>query len=419
MRRCGRMLHKTFCRNLIAAFIFLSAAIIVPAQEELSVPSSSFITPEMLENPLTQRYIAQYTSGSGVKYLNDVCKRAALYLPFIKDEIEKRKLPPELAYLPVIESGFLITARSKSGAAGLWQFMLNSISPFNIRVTDYIDERQDFIKSTKGALQKLEDNYRTLGNWELALAAYNAGLGAVSRTVRRTKIRDYWTLSARNELKQETVHYVPKFIAAVFVLNNAEQFGIEYIQEPVEWTTIPLKRQVSLEILSQESGADMDILRRLNAELLYGITPLDSGYLLKIPVSHTEQINDVLQREDLNLIRYHYHVVRYGDTLWSMSRHYGAALHVIEQHNPGIGSRYLKLGETVIIPAFNDVPPLISEPARSVYTFDGQHIVVKGDTLWSLSIRYGVDPQSLAEANGMGLNSILREGRTLKVPILE
>jgi membrane-bound lytic murein transglycosylase D len=98
-----------------------------------------------------------------------------------------------------------------------------------------------------------------------------------------------------------------------------------------------------------------------------------------------------------------------------MSRHYDASLDIIEQHNPGIGKRYLKLGETVVIPAFRDIRP--PERANANIRFDGQHTVVKGDTLWSLSIRYGVDPEVLAEANGMTLNSVLREGRALKVPI--
>jgi membrane-bound lytic murein transglycosylase D len=287
--------------------------------------------------------------------------------------------------------------------------MLNSISPFDIKVNDYIDERRDFQKSTRGALQKLEDNYRALGNWELALAAYNAGLGSVNRAAQKTKSRDYWELSRKNELKQETIHYVPKFAAAAYVLSQPRRFGLDDWNISHEWTAIPLKRQVSLDILASESGADRDILQNLNAELLHGLTPADSNYRLKIPSAQLQQINAALERENLSLIRYHQHVVRHGDTLWSMSRHYGITLDLIEQHNPGIGSRHLKIGETVIIPASKD----------AASRFDGRHVVVKGDTLWSLARMYGTDPQALAEANDMDFNAILREGRTLKVPILE
>jgi membrane-bound lytic murein transglycosylase D len=376
--------------------------------------SNSLITPYALEQPLTQRYIAQFSSPAGVEYLNSVLERANIYLPFIKQEIAKRNLPPELVWLPVIESGFQITARSKSGAVGLWQFMLNSISGYDIKVNDTVDERRDFIKSTKGALKKLEDNYQTLGNWELALAAYNSGLGSVTRITQRTKSNDYWELSRKGEFKQETEHYLPKLIAAAYVISQPRRYNINVWHKTFEWEAVSLPRQVSLDIVAETAGIDRNLLRRLNAQLLYGISP--AGYELIVPKANTEQVNLVLEREDLKLIRYHYHVVRQGDTLWAMSGHYGTSLDIIEQHNPGISNRYLRIGETVIIPAFNDVTP----PSRSavIHVFDGSHVVKSGDTLWSLSRIYGVDPQDLADANNMTINQILREGRTLKVPIL-
>ena len=410
--RCFGFLATIFLFASIAAFAYPDEG--SPLRH---FPPNSLITEQNLEQALTQRYIAQYTSQSGIDFLNSVMERGSLYLPFIMEEVERRGLPPELIYLPVIESNFVSTARSRAGAVGLWQFMMNSISPFDIRVTDSVDERRDIIKSTRGALAKLEDNYRAMGNWELALAAYNAGLGGVTGIVRRTGISDYWELSRRSELKQETVHYVPKLIAAAYVLSQPERFGLDSWQASHEWTAIPLNRQVSLDIIAAEAGVDRELLRRLNAELLHGITPVDPNHRLKIPTAYMEQINLVLERDDLVLIRYHYHVVRYGDTLWSMSRHYGVTLASIEQHNPGSSARYLRLGETIIIPASRDMEAPAARTA-SVHSFDGQHLVVRGDTLWSLSRIYGVDPEALADANGMGLNQTLREGRTLRVPIV-
>ena len=380
-------------------------------------PSSSLLSEYTLNQPLTQHYIAHYSTPGGIAYLNSVMDRAYMYMPFIKEEIIKRNLPLELAFLPVIESSFVITARSRSGAVGLWQFMLNSISPFNIKADDFIDERRDFIKSTRGALQKLDENYRTLGSWELALAAYNAGLGAITRIIQRTGVSDYWELSRMGELKGETLNYVPKLYAASYILSQPRRFGINIWQEQFEWIAIPLDRQISLDILAAESGVSREIFRLLNAELLHGISPIDKNYYLKVPKDKLEQIVQVLEREDLKLLRFHYHQVRHGDTLWSMTRHYDVTLALIEQHNPGISARYLRIGETVIIPAFKDIMP----PSRPVSTgsFQGQHIVQRGDTLWSLGIRYRIDPQIIAEENGFELNSILREGRVLKVPILE
>ena len=380
--------------------------------------SSLILTSRALEQTLTRHYIELYSSPAGIANLNAVLQRGSIYLPFIREEIQRRNLPPELAYLPVVESAFTITARSRSGAVGLWQFMLNSISPFDIKVTELIDERRDFIKSTRAALQKLEDNYRTLGDWYLALAAYNCGLGEVTRIIQRTGIRDYWELSGRNEFRQETLHYAPKLAAVAFIMSQPRRFGVNVWQDQFEWASVPLRRQVSLDILAQEAGIDRDLLRNLNAELLRGISP-SGGHNLKVPLAQLERVSEVLEQEDIALIRYYYHIVRQGDTLWSMSRHYGTTLNMIEQHNPGISDRYLRIGETVVIPAFADAPaPAPSLPSITA-VFNGSHVVASGETFWSLGRRYGVDPQALAEANGMLLDQILHIGRTLKVPIIE
>ena len=383
---------------------------------------NSLITARALSQPLTQRFIAQYSSTHGIATLNAVISRGSIYLPFIREEVARRGLPPELVYLPIIESGFLITARSRSGAMGLWQFMMNSIGPYDMRVTEYIDERRDFIKSTRGALQKLEDEYRRLGCWELTLAAYNSGINAVLRSIQRTGINDYWELSRRGELRPETINFVPRLIAAAYVVSQPRRFDVFKWHERFEWVDIPLRRQVSLDIIADETGIDRDLMRRLNAELIHGISPRDPGYRLKIPLSHYDQVVRILESDDLPLIRYYYHVVRQGDTLWGMSRHYGVSLSMIEQHNPGISSRHLRIGETVVVPAFSLISPpatMTSAPATSPQGFNGTHVVQRGETFWSLGIRYGVEAAALAAANGMQLNQTLHEGRTLRVPIIQ
>ena len=388
---------------------------------------SSLLTPEALNQPLTKYYIDRYSSSGGITWINSIINNGSVYLPFVKEEIAKRGLPPELVYLPFIESGYLGTARSKSGAMGLWQFMMNSIAPFNIKVNDLIDERRDFRKSTAAALQKLAENYHALGDWPLALAAYNAGLGAVSRAVKGANINDYWLLCDKQLLRNETVHYVPKFLAVSYILSHPRQFGVDYWPATTEWTTIKPGKQVSLDVIAQEGGLDRSLLYRLNTELLHGITPPDADYELKIPPAQAEAVAGLLAREDVGLLRYYRYQIRYGDTLSALSRHYGVSVDMIDQHNPGIKSRYLKIGETVIIPALKETVPYTGSAAVTAQpgalpqpgvAFGGTHLVVKGDTLWSLAIRYQVDPQVLAEENGMDLDQILSIGKALKVPII-
>jgi len=396
-----------------------------PPKTETHQPAPYYplLSLEALEQELTQYYIRQYTTPGGLAFLSTVLKRGSVYIPFIQEEIYKRELPPELLYLPVIESNYLASARSRSGAMGLWQFMMNSIAPFNIRVNDMVDERRDFIKSTRAALQKLDENYRHMKDWPLALAAYNAGLGGVSRTMQRTGIRDYWLLCEKKELRSETIHYVPKLLATAWVLSQPRRFNIDFWPEDPHWQLLPVGRQVSLEIIAAEAGIDSELLRMGNMELLYGLTPTESSYRLKVPAGDLPRVAAVLEREDLKLIRHYRYVIKYGDTLSALARHYGVTLRLIEQHNPGITNRYLKIGETIIIPALRDITPYQGRAAAAAGSgdplFGGIHLVKKGETLWSLGLAYSIDPERLAHANGMELNQILPEGKVLKVPIIE
>jgi membrane-bound lytic murein transglycosylase D len=391
--------------------------------ESVPFAHNSLLTASALEQPLTRRYIEQYSSPGGIAWLSAVMRQGSVYLPFIKGEIAKRNLPPELLYLPAIESGFLSSARSRSGAVGLWQFMLNSIGPYNMKVNDMVDERRDFQKSTVGALRKLEENYRALGNWPMALAAYNSGLGGINRIVRRSGSRDYWLLSAQKKLKNETIQYVPKLLAVAWILSQPRRFGLDYWPEAVEWTALPVGRQASIDLIAAEAGVDRELLRLGNMELLYGITPSDSEYRLKVPAAAYPLVAAALERENLKLLQYYRYTVKYGDTLSALARHYGVTLDLIEQHNPGILKRYLKIGETVVIPAFRETSPYQGGAAPQAAAggerpFTGTYTVKKGDTLWSLALSYGVDVLELAGENGMELNQILPEGKQLKVPII-
>jgi membrane-bound lytic murein transglycosylase D len=378
------------------------------------------LTGDALDQALTQQYIRQYSSAGGIAWLNAIMDRGSPYIPFIRKEIEERGLPIELLYLPVIESGFLPTAVSKSGAAGLWQFMKNSMGPFDMKVSDWADERMDFWKSTQGALRKLEENYKALGDWPLALAAYNAGLGGVSRVVQQTGVRDYWALSAQKALKIETVHYVPKLLAVTYILSRPREFAVDVWQEGPEWTRIPLGKTVDLGMLADEAGVDIGLLKNGNRELLYNVTPPDPAYQLKVPLENAGAVAAVLERKDLTLIKNYFYTIRSGDTLSALALHYGVTVDLIQNANPGLQSKYLQIGKRILIPALREVNPYQGpKNTGAILSFTGSHLVKRGETLWAIALAYSIDPEALAQANNMALNDTLREGRALKVPIIE
>jgi membrane-bound lytic murein transglycosylase D len=287
-----------------------------------------------------------------------------------------------------------------------------------MKVTDLMDERMDFWKSTQGALSKLEENYHFFGDWPLALAAYNAGLGGVNRIVKRTNIRNYWTLGVKKELKTETVHYVPKLLAVSWILSNPRQYGIESWPEAPQWVRINTKQSVDLELLAEEAGVDPAPLIAGNQELIYRVTPEDPAYRLKAPAEYAAAINEVLARQDKKLIKYYRYSIKSGDTLSALARHYQVSVNLIENANPGIRARFLKIGEIIRIPAFKEVGPYTRQvpAADTALSFGGTHLVKQGETLWSIALSYHVDPEVLAEANGMKLSDILSIGKSLKTP---
>ena len=396
----------------------------IPAHKH---PKSLLLTPASLENPLTQQYIRQYSSPGGLSWLSSVMERGGPYLAFIRHEIDIRDLPEELIFLPVIESGYLNTALSKSGASGLWQFMKNSIGPFDMKVNDWMDERRDFWKATLGALRKLEENHKYFGDWPLALAAYNAGLGEVSRTIQRSGIRDYWTLSEKKLLKTETAHYVPKLLAVAHILTNQRQYGLEpqWPDDP-GWTRLAVERSVDLALIADGAGIDRDELILANRELIHNVTPPGQGYYLKVRGKYAENVAAVLNNRDKPLINHYFHTIHSGDTLFALALHFGVTVDQILASNPGLDAKFLKIGSRILVPALKETVPYEKRNSGGIQAgasggetliFSGTHLVKKGETLWSIALAYEVDPEILAEANEMGLNDILREGKTLKTPI--
>ncbi|MDR0409520.1 MAG: LysM peptidoglycan-binding domain-containing protein [Spirochaetaceae bacterium] len=377
-----------------------------------------------IDEPLTESYIKRYSKTAGLNWISSVMKKAEPYLAFVRNEIERRGLPPELLYLPVIESGYTSAALSSSGAAGLWQFMQNSIKPYMV-INEYMDERRDFWKSTHGALSKLEENYGNYRDWALALAAYNAGGGAVNRLIKQTGISDYWILSARGHLKTESVHYVPKLIAVYHIVSNPRKFGLDISWKPAEteWARLPLSRQADLRLLAEHAGIDKNELLSMNSELYHHVTP-PAGYMLKVKKEHVETVRNVVDNHDIKLVNSYYYRIKSGDTLSDLSRHYGVSVNQILAQNPDISPNSLQIGRTISIPALKDTAPYTGKPREVAGLSDadvsmtGVWVVKKGDTLWSIARSCGVSTEALAKANSISLSAVLRIGSHLKVPEL-
>ena len=370
--------------------------------------------------PEVQREMNHYAAGAGKQYLTRVLLRGEEYLSFINSAVRELDLPWELAYLPVIESAFIPSAVSRSGAAGLWQFMMNSISPYDISVNQWMDERRDFWKATYAALAKLKTNYDILGDWLLAVGAYNCGLGAMQRAVAAAGTRNFWELSRNGYLPAETRAYVPRFLAVSHLASYPGRNGLPVSWTPVHWTRISVTGPVHLNRLAEAAGVPLKSLAAGNVELNQPVTPpLKEGYLLKVRQEYADSINDALGRTDLKLMDLELYTICSGDTLYALSRHYGISTDLLLEFNPGINPRSLHIGTKVVIPLIQPMPPYRGDsqtPQYIVYNQVISYTVQPGDTLTAISRKFDTTAADLAHNNTIELNAMLKPGMILKVP---
>jgi len=369
---------------------------------------------------------ASYLSSGGKKWLQAVMERSLPYMAYVEEKIEEYNLPKELVFLPIIESEYSPNAVSRSGATGIWQFMRNSISGYGLSISEWTDDRKDFMKSTDAALKKLNDNYKDLNDWLLAIAAYNAGLGAVSRAVKSSsgELIDFWHLYDSKKLSMEPLSYVPKFLAIASILRYPELHGLpSEWGEKSSWETLATSRQVDLNVLSERTGISLDILKKGNAELNYRITPPILNHLIKVPSDKAEIVKAVLEDNSSPLFRYDIYKVKSGDTLGAIALRYNTPLTFIMQANSGIKADKINIGQKLIIPHLSGASAAANIAATTATAkpggnsaFPGSYSVKKGDTLSEISLLFKIKPTLLAAQNGISVHSVLSVGQKLKVP---
>lgn len=377
-------------------------------------------------SPETEKLLRQYKGRFSREAINRTLKASEPYAGFIRQKINEAGLPQELFFIAFIESEFKPRAVSRSGAYGLWQFMRNSIGGYDMNISEWADERFDFMKSTEAALHKLEYNYRQTGDWELAMAAYNCGLGKVTRTMKSSGIRDFRTLAQKRLLPAQTVHYVPKCFAVAYACSNKRDFGLTVSwNPPPEWNMIRLDKPVDISLLAAKADIPPNVLKAANAELNYRITPPNGNYFLKFPAEYTDQITAALDSDDSEFINYYIYKIRQGDTLYALSAHYGVSVDIILQFNPGVRPNTLQIGQKLMIPAFRDVAPppppkaAAADASPKDYgpdTYRHTYTVQSGDTLWGIARKYNISVDELKYFNKMGNRDILKAGSVIRVP---
>jgi len=246
---------------------------------------------ELVYNADVRRYIDLYT-GSRKEEMARIIGLSELYFPIFDEILDRHGLPLELKYLTIVESGLNPLAISKSGAVGLWQFLLNTGRLFDLEITSLVDERCDPYKSTEAASRYLAYLYTTFHDWQLVLSSYNGGLGEVRKAIERCHGEtDYWKL--RPYLSTQAKNYVPAFVAAMYMLNFYKEHGIVPVMPDFDYhhtDTLHIRYAVSFSQVSSEIGLDIAHIRMLNPVYKRDYIPARSTYsLLVLPADKTSQ----------------------------------------------------------------------------------------------------------------------------------
>jgi len=377
------------------------------------------------------RYFIDYFSGPVRKNFQVWLERSARYLPMMKEVFAEQGLPQDLVYLAMIESGFNNKALSRAKASGQWQFMERTGKAYGLSNDWWRDERRDPEKATRAAARHLADLYQRFdGDWYLALAAYNAGAGKISRAIERYGTRDFWQLTHGSYLRKETKDYVPKMLAGLMIAKNPERYGFTDLafHEPLVYEVAELDSVTDLEIIADLAGSDYETIKRLNPELKRWSTPPGvESYSVRLPaesgVSFVERYAQLPKEKRANFV---VHRIKKGDTPGALARRYGVRTDELLRINKIRDARSLRIGQNLLIPLNPDAGKMTLADMREALRDGGPssqgsgkgssyHTVRSGDSLWSIARRYKVSEKQLRNWNGLGGKNTLKIGQKLAV----
>lgn len=359
----------------------------------------------------------------GRKFFIDGLTRSGRYQGMIEQIFREESIPHDLMYLAQVESLFMPNALSRAAARGIWQFTRGTAIRYGLRVDRYVDERSDPEKSTRAAARYLNDLYAMFHDWNLVLAAYNWGEGAIQRLVDKSGVNDFWNLAnLKRKMPEETKNHIPLIMASIILARNPEKYGLPVeLDPPLAYDKVRIDKRINLKAAAKALDVPVDLLTRLNPALRSSYTPPNyPGFMLNVPAGMGDDLNEKLASLPAADLRADpefngRYKVQPGETLSGIAARFGVSVDALQMANGLESPKALRAGAWIVVPAARTVvrSSAPTQPARLV---NGAYKVQDGDTLSGIARRFKVSIAALQQANNLQSPESLRIGAVLKVP---
>lgn len=397
--------------------VLADSAALISIEDQLdSIDVNDFTLPIKFNERVMQEVF--YLTTKAKSFTEGSLSRKTAYDSMVYAKLAEHNMPRDLIFLSLVESGFKVKAYSRAKASGLWQFIPETGKRYGLSVDYWVDMRRNPEMATEAALNYLSYLYSEFGDWLLAMAAYNCGEGRVRRVIREwkadtthdtTQAVTYWDL----ELPKETMHYVPRILAAMVIGHYPDQYDMNVKQtfQP-QFDTVTVFDSYSLEEVSKLLKVPEDTLRTLNMELVMWCTPPNvESYLLRLPYGTRSAFVEGYDRMQKNSFSsWHHHRVKKGENLGSIAKQYGITLTELKLAN-NLKNDRIRPGKTLLIPI--KVNPKKSSGKKPIKV--RTYVVELGDNLASIARQFGVSQESLRTWNSMEPNAVVKPGDTVFV----
>ncbi len=352
------------------------------------------------------------------------------YRDMILAYLRKAKLPEDLLYVAMIESGYDPADTSTAGALGLWQFMPEGGRIYGLREDHWVDERRDPYRSTIAQMDYFADLYQRFADWHIALAAFNMGYGAMLRSIARYNTNDFYQLCEyENGIPWETCLYTPKILAAAIVGHNRGFYGYDKLKEvaPEKWDDVAVPVSMSLAIIARAAGTTEADIKRLNPQLRHGRTPpSERGYVVRVPAGAKAEFGKKLVELESEWNGYDAYVVAHGERFEDIATTFGISMAQLKKLNDVTREAELDGGTVLVVPRVSEEqraknrakakakllgsgvdqregePLIVPVPNKELRYADRRRVfyrVVAGDSIRSVSKAFGVAKDKLIEWN--------------------